>query len=405
MATDIYTGKEIVLATKEHVIPSFLGGTLTASDIIDRSTNSILGHGIDSELSRALQSIRLLCDARSADGDTAGSLKAVETTIGKVNIESGFIVKPYPQVRKFISGERTLTIDATVPDERTLKDMLRKEGRRQGLKNGELYEKVRPLLTTKKVAMPEISLGMNLCTSECYRATAKIACNYFALHCPELFRTEEFNSIRLFVWEGLNPKCPPVQATDVNICNQGFGRVDHLVRFFIDDAGDVISLVTYFGAFSFLVRLGSASGHEIAGHSYRVDQLGSVGRVDCSEDLSLDLPSFQASSEMSYEDYVALICCQLERCLSVVCDIQKDVWLQRVIEPHWRKLSRASNGLSPTAEQWKSFVEELVADVMSELAPNISETARKKRERLMKESAPFEGAKTFELEPDSSDDK
>ncbi|MEZ4361108.1 MAG: hypothetical protein R3B48_13065 [Kofleriaceae bacterium] len=378
---DIYTKADIVNSTQEHILPAFLGGRLVAREIIDKLTNDAFGHSIDAQLSDSLKFIRLLCDANNSDGQAASPLRGVDTQIGKVNIESGGVVKQIPEVRKFNRVGRALEIDATVSDLETLRSMLKKESRRRGLSVNGLFEKVLPLTTTTKIAMPKITFRVDLYNTECYRSIAKMSCNLFALHYPDAFHSSNFDPIRSFVLDGTNVGCSPVEAVDIDIFDTNIGELDHLVKFATTETGEVLALVVLFGALSFVVRMGRWQA--LATHSYRVDQINGAHRIDHPADLEFNIPSFEAASERSNEEFAQAIQRQLNKCMSVVAGVQKRIWIRRIIEPHWNHLLQSGNGTEPTSEQWEAFVNNLTDDFISDLMPGIHEASERRRREAL----------------------
>src|SRR6201995_1582364 len=254
MPLDIYTKIPIAADSYEHVLPDALGGKLQVPGIIDRATNSKFGEGIDAALERALRAIRIFLDAPNSRGDPPAALIGLKAEDGTYDVASGGIVRPGPTVRTFEWKEKELTIDATVPDERALRDMLRKKAGKRGLNLDELMKKISPLLDKKRAAMPTLEFGVEVWQSEPYRATAKIACNLLAHRSSSLFAEPYFDGIREFVLRGSRLAPWPVQVANMDIQN-GLGEFDHLVRLGVV-RNEVLGLVVYFGHLAFIVRLG-----------------------------------------------------------------------------------------------------------------------------------------------------
>jgi hypothetical protein len=107
-STDIYTGKGIVERSEEHVIHRCLGGRLSSPELVDKKTNDLFGHGIDAELEEALRSVRVMIDARNADGKSPRSLSGVQGDDGKFyRIDAGGIpvVRPSGRIKELEPGQ------------------------------------------------------------------------------------------------------------------------------------------------------------------------------------------------------------------------------------------------------------------------------------------------------------
>lgn len=390
MPIDIYTRMPISVDSSEHVLPDALGGKLQARGIIDRTTNSKFGDGIDAALERALRAIRIFLDAPNSHGDPPAALIGLKAEDGTYDVASGGIVRPQPTVRTFVWKEKELTIDATVPDERALRDMLRKKAGKRGLNLDELMKRISPLLDKKRAAMPTLELDLEVWKTEPYRATAKIACNLLAHRHLASFDQPRFNGIREFVWRGIHLEPWPVQVADIDIRDHGIGEFDHLVRVGVV-RGEVLGLVVYFGHLAFIVRLGDAESDLSLDRSYRVDQLGRRDRLDDPHDLAIALPSFGEAAARTYEEFAALAHQQGTSLVRAAHEYQGSLWIHRILRPHWQRFVAQHADREATAEEMYAFASAVASDFAEELRPNLIRAAedrmRSAQNGLLKQTA------------------
>ena len=386
MARDIYTGRPIRTDSKEHIIPNFLGGKLQPAGLIDKETNDRLGSGIDAALDRALQSVRVLIDARSQrkPGNPAPTMKAVKGVDGaRYVVEAGGTTSVRPHL-SFREEEGQLLITGSVPDRKTLRRCARRPVEEFARKHGKdpeaLMDAVLKMAKDNPKPPVPLSFPAELWTTDPYRATAKIACNLLAYHDKDLFLQDHFDPIRRFVFDGEQPPVPPVQAADVDPLDQGMGELDHLVVVEVRPTGEVVALVTYFGALSFVVSIGTVPGLEGFKRSYRVDQLGRADRLDDNYDLSLPVPDFMEAASRSYEEFHQLVQVQLHRLLPLVFKKQRDIQLDRAIEPILK--AAAESGVL-SHEEKVGLAQELSSAVMRVVEPQIREAGRRRHEAEM----------------------
>jgi hypothetical protein len=377
MPIDIYTRTPITEDSSEHVLPDALGGRLQVRGIIDRTTNSKLGEGIDASLERELRVIRIFLDAPNSRGEPPAALTGLKAEDGAegeaYDVASGGIVRPRPTVRTFEWKEKQLTIDATIPDERSLRDMLRKKASKRGLNLDDLMKKISPLLDKKRAAMPNLGFGLNVWQLEPYRATAKIACNLLAHRHSALLADSRFSGIREFVWQGTHLEPWPVQVVNVEMPN-GLGEFDHLVRVGTVE-GEVIGLVVYFSHIALVVRLGCVESDCSLDRSYRVDQVGRRHRVDDPCDLAIALPAFGEAAARPYEEFAALAYQQGEKLIRAAREYQRSLWIRRILLPHWERFAAQRRDREATVEEVSEFVTAVVNDFVEELRPNMIRAA------------------------------
>lgn len=380
MTTDIYTKRPIVTDSEEHVLPSFLGGRLRVRGRLDITTNNRFGHGIEARLDEALRAVRVPLDARNSTGDPPRALESVRGADGRsYRVKAGGVMEARPEIirRPLNSGE--VRIEASVPNEHVVREMLRKHARRTGKDLEQLTSAWMATGVRKLSPPPMMTFQIPLWERDPYRATAKIACNLFAERDPHTFLQREFDAIRSFVLEGAEVDQPPVQACEVDVHAHRLGALDHVVTL---DARreEVVGLVVYFGLLAFVVRLGHATVPSGLHRAYRVDQLGRSHRVDDARDLAIATPSFADAAGRTYEEFGSVVRKQLERLVPTLQSIQREIWMTRVIQSHAHLLPAAE----PSEEQVRAFSEAVARDFAEQLAPQAergSEWARSPSDR------------------------
>lgn len=379
MPDDIYTRLPIVEDSSEHVLLDALGGRLQVRGIIDRKTNSRFGEGIDAALEQGLRVIRVFLDAPNSRGEPPAALVGVRAEDGVYDVASGGVVRPRPVVRNFDWKGRDLTLDVTVPDERALRDMLRKKARQRGVDLNQLIARLGPLAENRRAAMPQMEFSFGVWEAEAYRTTAKTACNLFAHRHADWFRDASFDDIRAFILNGTKPPLWPVQVADLDLGHSPLGRFDHLVKVGVSE-GAVRGLVVYFGHLAFIVHIGRAPSGLDVKRSYRVDQLSGQDRVDAPDDLAIVLPSFDEAAAKTYEEFAALAHQQGERLIREAHAHQETLWLRRILRPHWDQLAaQHPDGSTLTAEEARTFAAAVASDLTAELLPSIVRAAEARR--------------------------
>lgn len=379
---DIYTLKPIVTPSEEHVLPRSLGGRLAKIGLIDKRTNDRFGHDIDARLDEGLRAIRVITNALSADGIAPRALPAVPGDDGKkYKVEAGGIMIPHPEITTTKLATGGLLIQGSVPNDDVVRTMLRNYAKRSGKNIDELVRTFTESAKHRVEAPPVLTFGVSLWGDEEYRATAKIACNFFAYAAPSLFFEPTFNTIREFVVDGTRPQFPLVQAVEVEIGDVP-GPLDHLVKVEVHPSGQVFGLVVYFGALAFVVSLGELPRCEHRSWSYRVDQLGGTYRLNDEADLRLPIPSFDDATAISYEDYLQVVVRQISRVLPVAHRIQQGLWLHRILEEPFRRFFEDVGEGEQTEEQRRALYGTLVMRVVEELAPQIARESQRRREAL-----------------------
>lgn len=383
MADDIYTKREIVTHSKEHVVPNFLGGRLQYRGLIDRKLNSEFGSGIDAALDRALLSIRTPIDARSdrAPSTPAPTIRGVVGADGNAyRIEAGGRPKIAPKVSMKETGG-ALIFNGQASEVHELHEPLKKFAKRKGWDPNEFVAKVTERVEHRRELAPMMNFPILLWDRDPYRAVVKMACNLFAHHHRDLFLRAEFDAVREFVLHGTGLPPSFVQATDIDIRSGGLGPLDHLVTVDLDTSGNARGMVILFGVLAFVVRLGDTVAGHPSRRSYRVDQLGRADRHDHEADDSLPIEPFDDAAARSYEEFTALAKEQLHRLLPVVLDLQKVAWIQSIVQPHWdRLIERKGDAKEPTEQEVREFASDVAEALVADLLPRIEAASRQRRE-------------------------
>ena len=377
MPIDIYTKKQITTYSREHVIPDFLGGNLSSRDLMDRTTNSEFGIGIDAALSRALQPFRVLIDARSQTKATreAPPIRGVEDADGEqYTVKAGGIIQVRPSIN-VQEKDNEVRITGRIASQGELRQALRKIAKRKKWDLDRLVEEIMKDSEEARAVSPRLTLSVNLWDTDPYRATAKIACNFLALHNRSLFLQDEFDMIRDFVVAGTSLTVAPVQAVEVNV-GPGMGTLDHLLSIEANEDGEILGLVVYFARLAFLVHMGTVSHVTPFKHSYRVDQIGRKHRRDHEADLAITSPSFHVATARSHEEFRATVLEQSRSLWSEVREIQRGLWLNRMLRPHWEQLGTAK---TLTEEAITRFARDVAQDLIKELEPRIEAAARERQ--------------------------
>lgn len=373
MNDDIYTKRPIGDDSGEHILQNALGGRLSVRGLIDSSTNHEFGHTIDHALEQAVHPVRVMLHARSGRGEDPAGMIGLEADGRAFDIAAGGVIRPQPEKpRKLEWVDGRLDLDVTVPDERALRDMLRKEARRQSRDLNEVMAKIRPHMVQRRELPPVFHFNIGVWDTMPYRAIAKGACNLFAHGNADEFRHEAFDEIRAFVLNGTVANVLPVQAAEVDIRHDALGPMDHLVRVGVSESGDLVALVVYFAHFGFVVRLGTAPPGVRVERAYRVDQLGRQHRLDDARDLAIVIPCFHEAAARSYEEFGALVIRQRDTFAPAALEYQEGLWLQRIIRRHARRLEcEIGPGNEPTEAQRWAFARAVADDVAADLKPRV----------------------------------
>lgn len=321
---DIYTLREITRDSGEHIIPNFLGGRWEAKGLLDRTTNSEFGSGIEAALEQAFRPLRLVLDGRKGDRRTKPgrpiNVEGVDGNTYQLLPGGKLAVCPSFQIYETDNG---FTIGGRFRDRKQIREAIKNYAKKCGQNPDTLALQLFESAVTIDEDAPAFKLDISL-NDQCWRAIAKMACNLFASHHRELFLSQEFNEIREFVWAGTGHVQNFVDVSEIDISGTtGLGVFDHLITIQMDDAGHVRGGVVLYGYFAFVVRLGQTGSTTETKHSYRVDQFGRSDRKDDFGDTSLEFEDFEFAAARSPQAFRAVLNCQAARLFSAV-----DIWVQ-----------------------------------------------------------------------------
>lgn len=285
---DIYTKKEIVTPSSEHVLLSSLGGRLESNELLDQTTNSSFGDTIDAALNQLIQLPRLVCDAKSARGYPASILKGVVGDDGQnYDLHPGGI----PQIGKSSASfskqpDGAIIVHAKVRSLKEAQQMLGRKLRQLGVDAKALILKHQ---RKESVEVPRLAVPIAFGRPH-YRAITKMVCNLFAIAHHDIFLEHQFDHIRSFVLNGSGEPNSFIWLNSRPIIPLGvsnLGLVDHLLIVHISKNGNVTGLCALFGFLQFIIQLGQKPIIPKNIYSYRVDQIGQANRQNHPDDLSI----------------------------------------------------------------------------------------------------------------------
>ena len=394
---DIYTLEPISVPSREHVVPSFLGGRLQPVGLIDRATNTEFGEGIDSALEKALRFVRVPIDARGHRNSTTppSPMRDLQGEDGNIyDMMAGGELRAKPELRVEANGT-SLSISGSVPDEAALRNALKKKVKKVGLDLNDVVRQALESATWNRSVAPAVTQEIAIYAFDVYRAIAKIACNFFALKNRAVFLRDSFDESRNFVLSGKPCATTLVQAVDVDIRQNGIGPVDHLVTYEQQGDGRVVGNVVLYGVLAFSVLLGFHRD-EVGRHSYRVDQLTGGSRSDHASDLEVSVPPFADLARRSHEAFTETATLQVTRALEAVSAVQREIWLHGIVESAWDKLPVKEGDVLE-----EEHINALVAGIVAQLEPWIYEASDRRRMRNKVGDADCGGDASAEV--DSSD--
>ncbi len=188
---DIYTKQPITTRSQEHILLNALGGKVASRDLLDKTTNDVLGRTIDVALTEALHLPRTLLGALSADGQPPPPVRGMRTSDGESYnlLPDGFPELSKPSMRiSEIEDMVTLEISA-----RSMKEA-KKLAARTLEKHGQSMQTLeKAVFQTPETLVPTVRRQVSFGPA-CWRAIAKHACNLLAFRARDLFSGR--NSIR-----------------------------------------------------------------------------------------------------------------------------------------------------------------------------------------------------------------
>lgn len=283
-ARDIYTTKDIIEDSSEHVLLNALGGKLELKGIIDKNTNDVFGRTIDSELLKMVEPFRVIPNISKGDGGSPPSLRVVTSEDGRrVDILPGGMPRlAHPSLEtQSVDGAKFLKASFRSIEEaqRHIRNWANKHA--PGLDVTEILKQA-----TEVSDHPSYKLELEL-NQGGQRCIAKMVCNLFAAYNQDIFLMSDFDLIRNFVLDGsvgdksinlIVQMMDPVVSLDWS--KAGYSCLDHIVGFDIID-NRVVGTVVLFGYLQFCVQLGTVSlVPKKARSTYRVNPFLGVERVD-----------------------------------------------------------------------------------------------------------------------------
>ncbi len=263
----------------EHIIPNFLGGRKKSANIVCVKCNSEFGRTVEAEMSKQLNSLRVILGLLSSRGKKAPSIKGIKLKDGRiVNLNhGGKPVFAVPRIEKERQPDGTLCIKAFVGSEKQFKQIIKGHKRKGEIKN---VAKVKGQEYIKEYLPLNLSLG----GPDFFRATAKIAFNFLAiLLSREEILSSQFDPLRDYIRKGEISKgasvwydfdCPFALGTPI-------GPIDHSVAIACDpESNKIISWVRFYHSFCFRVEISNTYQGEKIGAYYRVNPIESKDSED-----------------------------------------------------------------------------------------------------------------------------
>jgi hypothetical protein len=293
-----------VTASEEHIVLDSLGGRLVSPDLLDKTTNDRFGSTVDAALADVLLPIRVMLDAKAADGRSAPFFRGATTADGRrYNVLPGG--KPElaaPEVQIALT-EKGVAINAKVRSMSEARRLLERKLSEYGIRPEVLEAAARGV----EEHVPMLNFGLEFGPGA-WRAILKMACNLLAHRQAPLFLGAGFDAVRNLVLTGVGDPWDFVAfntaSVDLNAQGSALGQLDHLVLVHGDaTACSVHGLVALYGHLQFVLFLGSAPLDASFATSYRVDQLGGTDRLDAPEDGEIVPPPFKRYSESEFASW------------------------------------------------------------------------------------------------------
>lgn len=356
MPYDVYKKTPIETISEEHILLDSLGGRLGSKALLDKSTNDRFGATIDIALADCLLPIRVLLDAKAADGRSPPPLRGVKAKDGRLfNLLPGG--KPEMAAPRIDVDEREgkLAIEGHARSMREARQLMRRVLAKHSLPI-ELLEKI---AKSGEEHIPDLEISLEY-DSNVWRGILKTACNLLAYQRSDLFLDSGFDAVRKFVldgdghpWDFLAFNTSPI---DLALEGRQFGDVDHLVVLNGDCAtGDVLGLVVLYGQLQFTVRLGVGPIVSSFTSAYRVDQLGGRDRLDAGEDASIEVPAYHRYSEAHYSRWLESQAAAMNRLMPYVMRRAREAAVRSLIEKSMKETFGAPDGSPITEAQMEDF--------------------------------------------------
>jgi len=258
--------------SEEHVIPNFLGGRKKLTDIVCAKCNSEFGRTIEAEMSKQLNTFRVLFGLLSNRGETVPPIKRIKLKDGRIVnlVHGGKPVFAVPIIEKEEKSDGTIHINAIAGNVKQFKQIIeghKRKGEIEGVTKVEGQEYIKEYLPLK------LSLG----GSDFFRATAKIAFNLLTtLLSHEEISSSQFELIRDYIREGKISEEEPVWYDFDCPFSLGnpIGPIDHSVAVACDpDSHQIVGWVRFYQAFCFRVGLSNSWQGKKIGVYYRVNPI------------------------------------------------------------------------------------------------------------------------------------
>lgn len=350
---DIYTKEEINIPSSEHIWLNALGGKLESKDLIDKTTNDLLGKTIDSELVKFFDFFRTMLNHQKGDGKFPPVFrKATDVNTGKRYIlhPGGTPQLADPTVEITRDGEFT-NVNIIAKNHDTLRHILTGLHRKYGLS-----PHIDEIIHSAKIEKVQPEVKMNVAFGDAQqRCIAKMACNLFALDSRSTFMNPEFDAIRTYILNGLDDlsfKFVRPLITPMDLINQftGFSHIDHLVGYHWMD-GRVYGVVCIYGYFQHLVVMGT-SDKDIGTGSLRVDPFSLSSRRN--EDLQLVQTVVRSTSGESLDELRVAIGTSLENILSFLSRKTHDAQISHLVHEVLHQAQHNFQEFTPESIQWIS---------------------------------------------------
>lgn len=259
---DIYTCKEIVHDSNEHILLNALGGKLQASGIIDKKTNDTFGQTIDQDLLKMVEPFRVILNIRKGDGGSPPFLRAVTSEdSSRVDILPGGVpTLAHPSMKtEAVGGRKVLNASFRTIEEAKKHISVWAARHAPNMVVNEILKQA-----IEKSSQPTLDFELVLNPGG-RRCIAKMACNLFSLANRPCFLMSDFDVIRDFVRED-SAGCMSIDALvhavdsplDINWDRTGYSSLDHVIGFDLIN-GQVVGFVVLFGYLQFRVQLGRSS--------------------------------------------------------------------------------------------------------------------------------------------------
>lgn len=277
--------------SKEHVIPSALGGVLQLKDVLCVECNGKCGSGIDAELIRSFDVVRMLLDITGDRGQKA-SVEGHDPKLGPVILDSGGKPRAKKQKPKLISentdGSKTYRV-ASIKEARQFLDAERR-------KNPETPLVVRDASVSSEFA-EMIHLPLSFGGDDFYRSCVKTVLT-FLIHCG--IEWDDSNAWRYVAGDKskeLHVRALMAHSTPLWIPSDRLGPLHHSILIQgLSSANCIRAEVRFFGGVTVAVELDAAFVNDFQ-VGYAVDPLTGAQENVRSWPQTLDSPPHRIDEE------------------------------------------------------------------------------------------------------------